>query len=108
LYYLKQYDEAEEVWREAIRINPDHAVAHTDLGSLLQELERYDEAEKECREAIKIDPDYAEAHGNLGIIFLETERPEEAKNELEIAKELFENQGREADVKKVAELLANN
>jgi len=36
-----------------------------------------------------------------------TKRPEEAKKEFEIAKELFENQGKEEHVKKVKELLAN-
>ncbi|MCK5109494.1 MAG: tetratricopeptide repeat protein, partial [Methanosarcinales archaeon] len=64
-------------------------------------------AEEEYREAIRADPDYAEAHANLGILFLITERPEEAKKEFEIAKELFENQGREEDVMKVEELLAD-
>ncbi|KAF5415702.1 MAG: hypothetical protein C5S49_05460 [Candidatus Methanogaster sp.] len=74
---------------------------------MLKDLKRYDEAEKEYREAIRIYPDYAKAHGNLGFLFRTTERPDEAKNEFEIAKELFEKQGREADVKKVEELLAN-
>jgi hypothetical protein len=38
---------------------------------------------------------------------LETERLKNAKKEFEIVKELFENRGREADVIKVKELLAN-
>ncbi|MCK4651579.1 MAG: tetratricopeptide repeat protein [Methanosarcinales archaeon] len=104
---LKRYDEAEKEYREAIRINPDDATAHYNLGVLLADLKRYDEAEKEYREAIRADPDHAEAHGNLGALLLKTGRSEEAKNEFNIAKQLFENQGRDDDVKKVEELLAN-
>ena len=102
-----EYIEAIGYYREAIRAYPDYAKAHSNLGVLLNNLKRYDDAEREYREAIRTDPDYAEAHGNLGIFLLKTERPEEAKNEFEIAKELFEDQGREDDVKKVEELLAN-
>jgi tetratricopeptide (TPR) repeat protein len=107
LYNSERYSEAEKEWREAIRINPDYAEAHFNRGVLLKYLKRYDEAKKEWREAIRINPDYAEAHANLGYIFLKTERPEEARTEFEIAKELFDNQGSEEDVKTVKELLAN-
>ena len=104
---LKRYEEAEEEYREAIRTDLDYAIAHYNLGVLLQDMERYDEAEEEYREAIRINPYLAAAHYNLGELLSETERPEDAKKEFEIAKELFEKQGREADVKKVEELLAN-
>jgi len=101
------YNRAIEYYREAIRINPDDAAAHYNLGNLLKDLKRYAEAEKEYREAIRINPDLAEAHANLGILLLKAKRPEDAKKEFEIAKELFEKQGRGADVKKMEELLAN-
>ncbi|MHC1599312.1 MAG: tetratricopeptide repeat protein [Candidatus Methanospirareceae archaeon] len=104
---LKRYDEAEEEYREAIRADPDYAAAHYNLGVLLSDLKRYGEAVKYYREAIRADPDLTDSHGNLGIIFLETERLKNAKKEFKIAKELFENQGRESDVIKVKELLAN-
>ncbi len=104
---LERYDEAEEEYRDAIRADPGDAVAHYNLGILFDDLKRYDEAEKEYREAIRIDPDDAEAHGNLGILLSETERSKEAKKEFDIAKELFKDQGRDDDVKKVEELLAN-
>jgi len=105
--FKREYNEAIEYYREAIRIDPDGAAAHNNLGNLLKDLKRYDEAEKEYREAIRIYPDYAKAHGNLGILLSETERPDEAKKEFDIAKELFNSQGRVKDVKKVEELLAN-
>ena len=75
------------------------------LGILLKETGRTEDAEAEYREALRINPDYAEAHGNLGILFSETGNKEEAKKALEIAKELFEKEGREVDVKKTEELL---
>ena len=102
---LKRYDEAEKEYREATRANPDDTEVHYNLGNLLYDLKRYDEAEKEYREVMRMDPDDAEARVNLGILFLETERPEKAKKEFVIAKELFKNQGKVEDVKKVEELL---
>ncbi len=97
---------AEEEYREAIRADPGDAAAHSNLGNLLKDQEQYDDAETEYRDAIRADPDLAEAHGNLGSLCLITERPEDAKKEFEIAKELFEKQGRGADAKMMV-LLAN-
>jgi tetratricopeptide (TPR) repeat protein len=102
---LKRYKESEREYREAIRIKPNLAEAHNNLGILLYDLKRYKESEREYREAIRIKPDLAEAHANLGILFSKTEKKEEAKKELRIAKELFEGDGREEDVKKMEELL---
>jgi len=48
---LKEYDKAEKELREAIRINPNFAEAHGNLGLLLKNLKRYDEAEKEILKA---------------------------------------------------------
>jgi Flp pilus assembly protein TadD len=68
-------------------------------------LGKKEEAEAEYREAIRINPDYAETHANLGILYSKTGNKEEAKKDLAIAKELFEKEGREADVKKTEEWL---
>jgi Flp pilus assembly protein TadD len=58
----------EKELREAIRINPEDAEAHNNLGILLAGQGKYHEAEKAFREAIRINPDDAEAHNNLGIL----------------------------------------
>ena len=105
LKYLGRTEEAEVEYREALRINPDSAVAHNNLGNLLGNMGRKEDAEAEYREALRINPDSAEAHANLGILYSKTGSNEEAKKELVIAKELFEAQGREAEVKKAEELL---
>jgi tetratricopeptide (TPR) repeat protein len=70
---------------EALRINPEDADAHNNLGNLLKELKRYDEAEKEYKEAFRINPDYALAHNNLGNLFKELKRYDKAENEYEEA-----------------------
>ena len=98
-------EDAEAEFREALRINPDFAAAHYNLGILLDDMGRKEDAEAEFREALRINPDYAEAHGNLGILYSKTGKKEEAKKELEIAKRLFDEQGRETDAKKAEELL---
>jgi tetratricopeptide (TPR) repeat protein len=98
-------EDAKAEYREALRINSDSAEAHYNLGILLKEMGRREDAEAEYREALRINPDYADAHGNLGILYSETGRKEEAKKELAIAKRLFDEQGREVDVKKAEEWL---
>jgi tetratricopeptide (TPR) repeat protein len=105
LYDMGRKEDAEAEYRDALRINPDSAVAHYNLGILLKDMGRKEDAEAEYREALRINPDLAETHVNLVILFLETGRKEEAKKELEIAKRLFDEQGREADAKNAEELL---
>jgi tetratricopeptide (TPR) repeat protein len=98
-------EDAEAEYREALRINPDSAEAHNNFGILLDDMGRKEDAEAEYQEALRINPDSAEAHGNLGILYSETGKKDKAKVELELAKELFDVQGRVADVKTAEELL---
>jgi len=55
-------DEAIAEFREAIRINPDFAEAHYNLGKAWHGLGELDLAVAEWREAIRLKPDYALAH----------------------------------------------
>ncbi|CEG11502.1 hypothetical protein MSIBF_A1490001 [groundwater metagenome] len=80
-YYTKRFEEAEKEFREAIRLNPNYADAHNNLGNLLIILNRYEEAEKEFREAIRLNPNYADAHNNLGNLLKNLKRFEEAEKE---------------------------
>ncbi len=65
------YDQAEDLYDRAIRLDPSLAIAYTNLGNI--RFRRGDEpgAEKLYRRAIEIDPHQPEAHYNLGYVMLE-------------------------------------
>ena len=58
--------------REAIRLKPDFAQAHSNLGGALGESGDQARGIAELREAIRINPNYAPAHENLGELLLAT------------------------------------
>ena len=55
-------------FRKAIRLQPDYAVSHNNLGLALQRQGKLDEAIAEYRTAIRLQPDYADAHLGIGEI----------------------------------------
>jgi tetratricopeptide (TPR) repeat protein len=57
---------AEQAHRQAIRLDPSLALAHTNLGNVLRARKDLAGAEKAYREAIRLDPTNATAHNNLG------------------------------------------
>jgi Flp pilus assembly protein TadD/2-polyprenyl-3-methyl-5-hydroxy-6-metoxy-1,4-benzoquinol methylase len=61
-----RYSEAVKASKTAVRLSPQDAQAHRNLGVTLKALKRLDEAEASFRQAIALKPDYAEAHNNLG------------------------------------------
>ena len=65
-----RFDEAIAESREAVKIKPDLAAAHNNLGAaLIQSKQRggtIDEAIAHYRRALQIKPDFAQAQGNLG------------------------------------------
>jgi tetratricopeptide (TPR) repeat protein len=65
------YEQAEQLYTRAIRLDPTLAIAYTNLGNI--RFRRGDEpgAENLYRRAIEIDPDQPEAHYNLGYVMLE-------------------------------------
>jgi predicted Zn-dependent protease len=70
-------DQAEKSLVQTIKIAPDNAAAHFNLGLLQAEQKRVQEAEQELREAFRLDPKMAPAAYNLCIITAK-DRPEEA------------------------------
>ena len=50
----------------AVRLLPDDATAHSNLGVALRTISQLDRAVASYRRALEINPDYAEAHNNLG------------------------------------------
>jgi len=59
-------DEATEACKQAIRISPAYADAHTNLGFAYSSLGKYNEAMEAYRQAVRINPDDTEAHYFLG------------------------------------------
>jgi tetratricopeptide (TPR) repeat protein len=65
------YEQAEELYARAVRLDPTLAIAYTNLGNI--RFRRGDEAGAEVlyRRAIDVDPRQPEAHYNLGYVMLE-------------------------------------
>src|SRR5262249_55078260 len=62
----KDYDAAIAEYKEAIRLDPNYAAAHYNLGNALYAQNKRDEAIAAYRKAIELDPKSAPAHNKLG------------------------------------------
>ena len=62
----------------ALRLEPDLAAAHLNLGNALRALRQSDEAAACFRKALELQPGYAKAHANLSSIYLDQQRLDEA------------------------------
>jgi len=65
-------------YTKAVKLDPDYAVAHNDLGILYEAKGWLDKAESEYQRALAIDDNYGKAHTNLALLY-------ERKGELEKA-----------------------
>jgi len=79
----ERWGPAAEAYRQAIAINPRHALAHNNLGQILERDRRFDEAAAAYRQAVDSQPAFRLGRFNLGRMLLALERPEEAIAELE-------------------------
>lgn len=70
--------EAIAIYQKVLDMDPQHAAAHINLGTLYYNRHEYALAEKHYRSAIDIDPRYALAYFDLGNVLDETGRIEEA------------------------------
>ena len=62
-----------------VRITPQNALAHYNLGNTYRELEKFSEAGESYKKAISIKPDFSEAYYNLGIVSKNNYKLEEAE-----------------------------
>ena len=62
-------DIAEDLYNQVLKIDPNHAEAHNNLGTLFNNLREKHKAKSCFEKAIEINPNYAEAHNNFGIMF---------------------------------------
>jgi len=80
--------EAIDVYLKVLDMDPMHAAAHINLGTLYYNRQEYSLAEKHYRSAIQIDPRYALAYFDLGNVLDETGRIQEAVDTYKIAIQL--------------------
>ncbi len=76
--------EALSCFQAALKIRPDFAVTHNNLGVVLIEQNHVEESIAEYREALRLKPDFTAAHENLASALRRSGQPEEARNEYEI------------------------
>ncbi len=74
----KKVKEALSAYRSAVRLMPDFAEAHANLGLVYMLIGNYARAVAEQQEAIRLKPDLAEAHYNLGNVYVRQGRYAEA------------------------------
>ncbi len=72
------YEEAILVYQQVLELEPEHAAAHINLGTLSYNRGDFRTAETHYRRAIEIDPRYALAYFDLGNVLDETGRLPEA------------------------------
>lgn len=75
-------------YQKAMRIDPQNAVVHYNLGSLLGMRGQIEQSKMHLEQAVKLDPDYAEAHSNLGNVYLMLGNVQEASASYRKALEL--------------------
>ena len=63
---------------QALRLKPDYAEAHNNLGVALNQAGRVQEAIPHFEQALRLKTDYADAHYNLGNVLLQAGELEEA------------------------------
>ena len=73
------------LWRDTLLRNPDAAIAHNNLGILLDLDKKYAAATEQYREALAIKPNYLEAHTNYGLLLIELKQYKQAEEELQKA-----------------------
>ena len=76
---MGSFEQAILCYKEAIKIQPDFAEAHTNAAVFLKDIGEVNEALLYAKKAVKFKPEFAPAHNNLGICLYELGRPKEAE-----------------------------
>jgi TolB-like protein/Tfp pilus assembly protein PilF len=92
--YHELLDDAEQLLRSAVRLDPRNFACHMALGRLYYTLGEYDLAVAMAREAVTLNPNSATAHESLGIALFGANRYEESLQHKDIALRLSPNDPR--------------
>ena len=89
LYKKNKLDEAAEAFNRAIKLKPDYAEAHNELGRTYDALGQHEKARKAYEEAARLKPELAQSqtHGNAG--YDDTTRQKEIQGERDRATRTF-------------------
>jgi tetratricopeptide (TPR) repeat protein len=78
-YYLKQYKEAEQAYRQAIKLDPYNAAdAYYALGLNYRDWGQFDDEIQAYKNAIRLKPDYTAAYDRLGQRYVQLKKYAEA------------------------------
>jgi tetratricopeptide (TPR) repeat protein len=80
-----KHEEALEVFSQAVREEPNNAIAYVDRGVLLSVIGRYDESVADYTRALEIDSSDSVAYNNRGIAYLKLGKSDEALADIEHA-----------------------
>ena len=72
---------------DAIKADPHMAMAHYELGLLLQQEEKWPESIPQLQTALALDPKLARAHYRLGLAYRRTGRKDDAQHEMAVDRE---------------------
>ena len=86
-----QHNKAIELFDDAIKSEPQSAVAYYNLGSTYIVIKEYAEAVNYLRESVTLDPKFKEAHYNLALTYLRWGYRHEAKKAAQKALNIDEN-----------------
>jgi tetratricopeptide (TPR) repeat protein len=78
-------EDAMEMYQQSLRINPNNAEAHINIGNAVLQLGRVAEARDQYQEAVRLRPGFAEAHQNLGVVLSRLGQRQEAREQWEQA-----------------------
>lgn len=73
------------VYEEAVRLEPDSAAFHNNLGIALTGAGQLDAAIVQLRKALQLAPGFADAHYNLAVALLQAGKAEEAAAEFTVS-----------------------
>ncbi len=85
---MENFDNAKEMFKKCIILEPNNPYAHKDLGVLYLKMNCYDWAVDEIQKAIELEDDVAEFHYSLGVAYMMLSKIDEAKVALETSLKL--------------------
>lgn len=83
---------AQILFQQALKIDPNFAIAHCNLGATLKAMGQFSAAIEHYNQAIAFNPNYAEAYQNLGVVLLKVGQLPESLQAFRTAIALHEQQ----------------